>query len=289
MSKVGTTILIVGFLVRGTAQKSLALEIPEPGFEVYLLDQADILSASGEAQFVEKSKELAAQNGTQIALLTLPSLEGESLEEFAIATARKWALGDKDKDNGVLIALVMDTHDIRIDVGYGLEGVLPDGLTGELQRKYLVPKMREGDYEGAVLDLQAAMIKVIQQDPEFLDELAKEKTRADYGETVDLIICLLFFGGLAFLFVADKHLYWKKCPQCGRRQLRKKTEMVGLTKRRTVTSCKNCSYEKKGPITLIPVSTGGSSSSGGSFGGGSSGGSSGGGGSFGGGGSSGKW
>ncbi len=258
--------------------KSQALAIPSPSAKLYVLDQAEMISETVEAQFVSKSEALAATSGAQIALLTIPSLEDESLEEYSLAVARKWALGEEKKDNGVLVLVVEDSHQIRIEVGYGLEEILPDGLTGRLQRTYLTPKFREGDYDGGVLALQQALIDVIQG--------KTVEIGADNEQKTDFTIIILVWLAIVGIWLSAAKNWWRKCPQCGKRNhWRLKTEKVGLTKMQTITTCKNCGYEKKGPIMPLGSRTGGFGGSGG-FG---SGGSSGGGGSFGGGGSSGSW
>ena len=87
-------------------------------------------------------------------MLTLPSLEGESLEAFSIDLAHnRWKLGQKGKDNGVLITLAMQERKYRIEVGYGLEGALPDSLVGSLGRELLVPAFRAGDFGGGLAAL----------------------------------------------------------------------------------------------------------------------------------------
>ena len=256
--------------------KSQALTVPSPSTELYVLDQAQMISEAAEAQFVSRSEALAATSGAQIALLTIPSLEDESLEEYSLAVARKWALGEEKKDNGVLVLVVEDSHQIRIEVGYGLEEILPDGLTGRLQRTYLTPKFREGDYDGGVLALQQALIETIQGKTV---ETNVDTEQLDFTSIV--AVWLVIIG----IWLSATKNWWRKCPQCGKRShWRSKTEKVGLTKIQTVTTCKNCGYEKKGPI--MPLGSRGGFGGSGGFG---SGGSSGGGGSFGGGGSSGGW
>lgn len=276
-----------------TARSALALAVPSKSDEFYVQDLANVIEAAAEIEFIARSQALAAQDGTQIVLLTIPSLEGDSLEEFSLKTARAWGIGGTEKDNGVLILLVMDSHDIRIEVGYGLESVLPDGLAGRLQRQYLIPRLQEGDYSGGVLALQDAIIKIITQDESFLAAMAEEENLAESVEKAAGLIFLssfsvwIFFALIIFLILGSRRAYWRKCPRCERRQLQVRMDKVSLTEQQKVTTCKNCHYLKKGPVTMIPVITG--SGFGDGFGGGFSSGSSGGGGSFGGGGSSGKW
>ena len=84
-------------------------------------------------------------------MLTLPTLDGESLEAFSIDLAHnRWKIGQKGKDNGVLLTLAMQERKYRIEVGYGLESVLPDSLVGSLGREVLVPAFRAGDFGGGI-------------------------------------------------------------------------------------------------------------------------------------------
>jgi uncharacterized protein len=97
----------------------------------------------------------------QIAVLTIPSLEGQSLEEYSLAVAEKWLLGKKEKDNGVLLLIVVKDKRIRIEVGYGLEGVLTDALSSRINRNEITPYFRQGNYDAGVSAGVAAIISAI--------------------------------------------------------------------------------------------------------------------------------
>ena len=200
-------LLVLSWLV--FLPKSQALAIPSPSAELYVLDQAGMISDGAEAQFVSRSQALAATSGAQIALLTISSLEDESLEEYSLEVARKWALGEEKKDNGVLILIVQDTRKVRIEVGYGLEEILPDGLAGRLQRTYLTPKFQAGDYDGGVLALQQAIIDTISgKEVETVEEENDEMSFAGV-----IAIWLTIIG----IWISAAKNWWRKCPQCGKR------------------------------------------------------------------------
>jgi uncharacterized protein len=95
-------------------------------------------------------------------VLTLRSLEGESLEEFSHRTAVQWKIGQKGKDNGVLITVALAERKYRIEVGYGLEAVLPDSLVGSIGRERLAPHFRKGDYAGGIRDAVAGIAQIIE-------------------------------------------------------------------------------------------------------------------------------
>jgi uncharacterized protein len=117
----------------------------------YVVDLAGVIDDGVEARTNALLRELEQRTTAQVVLLTLPTLEGESLEAFSVDLAHnRWKLGQKGKDNGVLVTLAMQERKYRIEVGYGLESVLPDSLVGSLGRERLVPAFRAGDYGGGL-------------------------------------------------------------------------------------------------------------------------------------------
>ncbi|MGO9395078.1 MAG: TPM domain-containing protein [Desulfobaccales bacterium] len=117
----------------------------------YVVDLAGVLDASSQARLNTMLRDLEARTTAQVVVLTLNSLEGEPIEEFSHQTAVKWGIGQKGKDNGVLLTVAVKDHQYRIEVGYGLEGDLPDSLVGSIGREYLVPNFRRGDYAGGII------------------------------------------------------------------------------------------------------------------------------------------
>ena len=117
----------------------------------YVVDLAGVIDDGVEARTNAMLRELEQQTTAQVIVLTLPTLDGESLEAFSIDLAHnRWKLGQKGKDNGVLLTLAMQERKYRVEVGYGLEGVLPDSLVGSLGREVLVPAFRAGDFGGGI-------------------------------------------------------------------------------------------------------------------------------------------
>jgi uncharacterized protein len=125
-------------------------------------DNARILSESTSKLLSEKLKEHETKTSDQIVVLTISSLEGESIEDFANKVFNEWKLGQKDEDNGILIVVVPDERRMRIEVGYGLEGTLPDLLAGRIIQNIMAPKFREGDYDGGITDGVLAVISILE-------------------------------------------------------------------------------------------------------------------------------
>ncbi len=116
----------------------------------YVVDLAGVMDANSQARLNTMLRDLEARTTAQVVVLTLNSLEGEPIEDFSHQTAVKWGIGQKGKDNGVLLTVAVKDHKYRIEVGYGLEGYLPDSLVGSIGRQYLVPSFRRGDFAGGI-------------------------------------------------------------------------------------------------------------------------------------------
>lgn len=121
-------------------------------------DTADLLSSekAHELELLLKAHEDSTSN--QVAVLTIPGLEGDDLEQYSIRVVDTWKLGQKGKDNGVLLLVVRDDRKVRIEVGRGLEGNLPDITCGLIIRREILPRFKQGDYEGGI---QAGVLGIL--------------------------------------------------------------------------------------------------------------------------------
>ncbi len=133
-------------------------DIPDHG-GVWVHDEANILSEQSKATLESILQAERDSTSNQIAILIIPSLNGEVLEEFSLRVAEKWQLGKKEKDNGVLLLISKDDRLVRIETGYGLEGVLTDALSSRIIRNEIAPRFRDGDYDGGV---KAGVMSIIQ-------------------------------------------------------------------------------------------------------------------------------
>ncbi len=108
--------------------------------------------------------ELEAKADAQVAVVTVKDLGGSDPESYAAGLYEKWGIGNKATDRGALILVSVDDRRARIETGYGLEGVLPDGLAGEILDKHMVPFFRKGDYTGGVLRGASAVASIVARD-----------------------------------------------------------------------------------------------------------------------------
>ena len=151
-------------------------------------DNADILSKDTRRAITESLKAHEQKTGNQIAVLTIRSLEGESIEEYAVAVFNAWKLGQKGKDNGILVVVAPNDRRMRIEVGYGLEGTLPDGLAGSIIRTVMTPQFQTGNYNGGIQAGIQAIIEVLEGGKLTAVEstaAGKEKENASSGSGLD--------------------------------------------------------------------------------------------------------
>jgi uncharacterized protein len=176
-----------------------------------VVDLAGIIDDAVETKINRYSRELERKTTAQMAILTVKSLEGQTIEEFSLAIAHdQWKLGQKNKDNGVLLVVALNARKYRIEVGYGLEGVLPDSLVGGIGREYLVPYFKRGDYSSGIYTATLVIANKIASDAgvkisgmpavQKTDSVKKSK---DTGGPFGKIISLVFFLIMLILFIKN--------------------------------------------------------------------------------------
>jgi len=135
-----------------------ALEVPP--LRGYVNDYAGMLSRQTAQRLETVLSEFEKSDSTQMVVLTIPSLEGESLEDFSIKVAETWKIGWKGKDNGAILLVVKNERKIRIEVGRGLEGKLTDLVSGRIIRNEIVPRFKSADFDGGIEQGISSMVAV---------------------------------------------------------------------------------------------------------------------------------
>ena len=221
-----------------------------------VVDDAHVLSPATQADLTAKLAALEQKNGDQLVVVTLPSLQGQEIEDYGYQLGRAWGIGEKGKNNGALFIIAPSEHKVRIEVGYGLEPVLTDALSSVILQTAVLPKFRTGDVEGGVVAGTDAIIDQLGLDP----ATAKAKAQAADSRPVQtahpipvIFILLIIFFVISAVFRRGGGGLWAL------------------------------------PFLFMGGGGGFRGGGGDDFGGGGGGGFSGGGGSFGGGGSSGSW
>ena len=200
------------------------ISVPAPGYATVVpalpadpvVDLANIIDDNVEAKINNYLRELEQKTSAQIAILTIKSLEGQNLEEFAINIAHdKWRLGQKGKDNGLLLMVALNDRKYRIEVGYGLEGLLPDSLVGGIGRQHLVPNFRKGDYSSGIYAAAVIIANEIAKDagikitglPKVKKNHSANKREGGAGP-IGKIFSLLFFLILVIVFIRNPRSFF---------------------------------------------------------------------------------
>lgn len=168
--------------------------LPVPPLRARINDRTTtgVLSPAAVARLEAMLKEHERATADQVALLILSSLEGESLEEYSHRVASQWRLGQKGKDNGVLLLIAIQDRKLRIEVGYGLEAKLPDGLAGRIIREKIAPRFRSNDIEGGVSEGLSAIVAILSgKDPQFPPPAPSGGGGLDGGVVVFFVILLV--------------------------------------------------------------------------------------------------
>jgi len=136
-----------------------ALDVPTPTGHVN--DLADVLSPKEEAQLEKKLVEWKESTSNEFAILIIPSLEGEVPEEYSLKVAETWGVGDKQKDNGIFMLIAIGDRKFRLEIGEGLEGVLPDGKAGLLINDVLPPFFRQKKFYQGIDEVSTKVIAIV--------------------------------------------------------------------------------------------------------------------------------
>lgn len=124
----------------------------------YVTDIAHIIEPQQEIMLEKRLAAFERATSHQIFVATIPSLEGDGIEDFSIRLAEKWRAGTKEEDNGIIIVVAHAERKVRIEVGYGLEGVVPDALAGMIIQNYMVPLFQQGQFGGGIAQGVEALI-----------------------------------------------------------------------------------------------------------------------------------
>ncbi|OIP91737.1 MAG: hypothetical protein AUK55_10650 [Syntrophobacteraceae bacterium CG2_30_61_12] len=178
-------LLLVSFFVVASAA---ALQVPKLGGRIN--DPAGLLAPATIRQLDSILEELERTDSTQIVVVTIPSLEGDSLEDFSIRLAEQWKIGRKQLDNGAILLVAAADRKIRIEVGYGLEGKLTDLTAGRIIRNVMVPRFRAGDFNGGIVAGVQAMIQAVRG--EFTAPATSSRPGGELSGGLFVCIFLLF-------------------------------------------------------------------------------------------------
>ncbi len=195
-------VILLTILSSGTLR---AQRLPKPvGF---VNDFAGVIDSRSSAEMEGIARALQQKTGAEIAVVTVETIElYGSVEEYSIELATAWGIGKEGEDTGILILLAMQEREVRLEVGYGLEGIIPDGLAAEIIDQSMLPALRMDDYGNGMLKGVQAVAGIIarEYDVDLGDyRLSESRRYTRPGIPTGLILFIiiaLFFGGGRFLF-----------------------------------------------------------------------------------------
>ena len=260
------TLLLAGAITLGAGSALAQGEREVPFLSGRVVDLAGMVDEGARGRLEARLAAYEEETGSQIAVLTVPDLDGEPIEDYSMRVVETWKLGRADVDDGVLLLIAQQERRLRIEVGYGLEGTLTDAYSRRILDNVITPRFRQGDFSGGVEAGTDAILAVLAGNA---DELPQPAPQADIE--IGPIGCVMVVFVLLFVFLLFVVIAKSARRGGGRRGRR------------------------RGGFVILPGGFGGGGGGGGGFGGGGFGGGfggggfGGGGGGFGGGGASGGW
>jgi uncharacterized protein len=168
-----------------------AAEVAVPPLTARVTDQAGVLQAGQRAALESRLAALEQEKGSQIAVLIVATTQPETIEQYSIRVAENWQLGRKGVDDGLLILLATNDRTMRIEVGYGLEGVIPDAIAKRVIAEIMTPYFRQGDFYGGLDAAVTQLVALVAGEP--LPPPVKQNQASSIGD----MLPLLLFGAIA--------------------------------------------------------------------------------------------
>jgi uncharacterized protein len=176
-----------------------AFAINFPALTGRVVDQANIIQPGPRAAIEQKSADLETKSGIQLVVATVNSLEGQEIEPYANELFRKWGLGEKKKNNGVLLLVAPNERRVRIEVGYGLEGTLTDALSKVIISNAMTPHFKAGNFSEGISRGVDDVITVLTTDASEWQK--RPSLRLDYQQPVDSTSWIIFAAVLVFFIL----------------------------------------------------------------------------------------
>jgi uncharacterized protein len=193
---VKNTLLSLAFLLIASFPQRAPAQIALPKFEALVTDLTGTLTAQQQASLDDKLRQFQARKGAQIAVLMLPSTAPEDIAQFGIRLAESWKVGRKGTDDGLILIVAKDDRAMRFEVGYGLEGALPDALAGRVINESIAPLFKQGDFYGGINAGLDQVIRVIDGEPLPAPDQAWKPRERGGAPWPLLVFAFLVFGGV---------------------------------------------------------------------------------------------
>ncbi|WP_414703781.1 TPM domain-containing protein [Povalibacter sp.] len=193
MRGVATGLLAVWILLL-CAVTSFA-QVAVPPLTAPVMDQTRTLTPSQISSLEQTIRDLYQRKGSQITVLIVPTTQPEAIEQYSIRVVDSWKLGRKDIADGVLLLVAKDDRAVRIEVGYGLEGAIPDVIASRIVQQVIVPRFRQGDYYGGISQGVARLVALIEGEVLPEPQQGEQRSVQGIGSLLPMLFVLVVIGG----------------------------------------------------------------------------------------------
>ena len=180
-----------------------AQSINFPALSGRVVDEANILTTAQKRQITDQLKAHEEKTGDQVVVVTLKSLQGNEIEEYGYQLGRYWKIGQKEKNNGVLLIVAPNERKVRIEVGYGLEGKLTDALSKVIIENDIIPSFKKGNMQEGILKGTQSILRVLQNDYVVPKQEHKKKRKVNNDSIASVIIVLFFIAFILNIFLHE--------------------------------------------------------------------------------------
>lgn len=161
MKKIYTVFAALAVFLVLFSNVAIAADLPKPTKNFFVNDFANVISNADEEKMQQQGEALFKECGAQVVIVTVKSLNGEDLESYSLNLARSWRIGSDKNDDGILLLLAVDERKVRIEVGYGLEGALPDSKTGRILDTYGVDRFKKNDFSTGLAAVYDSLVNEV--------------------------------------------------------------------------------------------------------------------------------
>ncbi len=161
MKKIYTVFAALAVFLVLFTNVAFAADLPKPTKNFFVNDFANVISNADEEKMQQQGEALFKECGAQVVVVTVKSLNGEDLESYSLNLARSWRIGSDKNDDGILLLLAVDERKVRIEVGYGLEGALPDSKTGRILDTYGVDRFKKNDFSTGLAAVYDSLVNEV--------------------------------------------------------------------------------------------------------------------------------
>lgn len=192
---------------------AMAIDLPEPTNDFFVNDFADVIDDDVETELQAIGEDLYNQTTAQVVVVTVQSLDGYEVDEYALELGREWGVGSSETSNGVVLLLSVNDRQVTIQVGYGLEGCLPDGKTGRILDQYGIPHFTYDDFSTGLADTYRVLVSTVceEYNVELSDDYNLDLYNYNENNSTDLqsddllaIFIVLFIAFFVFSLIASK-------------------------------------------------------------------------------------